>query len=151
MKIDNIILEELHRLITEKKKASGEKSDKKSDKKSSDKKGGEKKSKKKSTKGKNALKKKNGRRRNIDYDELNSKNPLTNKSDNNNLSRIADNPVINLAAIARKVYPDHTPEGAQSQLRKKLKHEVSDSGKEYSLRKWEVWKLNRELDKLGID
>lgn len=52
-----------------------------------------------------------------------------------------DNEFINMAAVARKLYPDHTKEGAQSQLRKKLAHEKSDSGSTYHLTKKEGAKL----------
>jgi uncharacterized membrane protein YebE (DUF533 family) len=42
--------------------------------------------------------------------------------------------IINVAALARKVYPNHTPEGAQSQLRKQLEGEKNDNGSEYHLK-----------------
>lgn len=59
----------------------------------------------------------------------------------NNLKDIFDNDVINVAAVARKLYPHHTKEGAQSQLRKKLKGIKNDAGNPYHLTKKEAQKL----------
>lgn len=53
--------------------------------------------------------------------------------------------IVNVAALARKLYPDHTPEGAQSQLRKKLKGEKNDNGSEYHLKERELGVINAEL------
>lgn len=54
--------------------------------------------------------------------------------------------LINIAALARKVYPDHTPEGAQSQLRKKIKGLKNDSGKQYHIRNREAEIIRKVLD-----
>lgn len=56
--------------------------------------------------------------------------------------------IINIAALARKVYPDHTPEGAQSQLRKKLKGLKSDSGSEYHIRNREANTIRQALNSI---
>lgn len=56
-----------------------------------------------------------------------------------------DENLVNVAALARKIYPDHTPEGAQSQLRKKLKGAKNDNGSEYHIKERELGMINREL------
>jgi len=53
--------------------------------------------------------------------------------------------LLNIAALARKVYPDHTPEGAQSQLRKKLKGLKNDNGSQYHIKQREASAIRREL------
>lgn len=65
---------------------------------------------------------------------------MSNDAENSLIDQL-DNEYINLAAVARKLYPGHTKEGAQSQLRKKLKHLKSDSGSKYHLKKGEGSKL----------
>lgn len=148
MDIRHIIREEIDRVILEKK---GKKSEKKGDSKES------KKSPKKSDKPKkdsgvrkNALKVRNGRRKSFDYKKYNKENPNSNYSDNTQLSKYLKNPAINVSAIAQMVYPDHTKEGAQSQLRKKIEGEISDSGTKYSFRNKEIHKVNRALNLLGL-
>lgn len=59
------------------------------------------------------------------------------------------NDKINLAAVARELYPDHTPQGAQSQLRKKIEGETNDNGSEYHLNQKEAGVLRKELNKLN--
>lgn len=54
--------------------------------------------------------------------------------------------LINVAALARKVYPDHTPEGAQSQLRKKLKGLTNDNGSEYHIKEREASTIRKALN-----
>lgn len=54
--------------------------------------------------------------------------------------------LINVAALARKVYPDHTPEGAQSQLRKKLKGLENDNGSEYHIKEREASTIRKALN-----
>ena len=56
--------------------------------------------------------------------------------------------LINVAALARKLYPSHTPEGAQSQLRKKLKGITNDNGSEYHIKKREANIITKELNNL---
>lgn len=56
--------------------------------------------------------------------------------------------LINVAALARLVYPDHTPEGAQSQLRKKLKGIKNDTGSEYHLQQGEAKVIHQALNKI---
>lgn len=54
--------------------------------------------------------------------------------------------LINVAALAREVYPDHTPEGAQSQLRKKLKAIKNDNGSEYHIKQREAGAIRKALN-----
>lgn len=54
--------------------------------------------------------------------------------------------LINIAALAREVYPDHTPEGAQSQLRKKLKGLKNDNGSEYHIKQREAGAIRKALN-----
>lgn len=56
--------------------------------------------------------------------------------------------IINVAALAKKVYPNHTPEGAQSQLRKKLKGLTNDNGSEYHIKEREAAIINKELKEI---
>lgn len=61
---------------------------------------------------------------------------------------IKNDDVINIAAVARKLYPDHTPEGAQSQLRKKIEGVKNDNGSEYHLKQREAAIIRKILNKL---
>jgi len=144
MRTRDIIREEIEKVILEKKSKSSK------NKKEESTKGEKKKSKKKDGVRKNAIKVKNGKRKSFNYDKYNKENPNSNYSDNKQLANLLKNPAINVAAIGKMVYPDHTPEGAQSQLRKKIEGEKSDSGKEYRFRRKEIHKLNRVLNQLGL-
>ena len=112
--------------------------DEKKSKKDKDKKSKKKKSKKKKSKSdaeSNRIKNRDGN--NIDVgDESQIRNNVTNDE------------LINIAALARKVYPDHTPEGAQSQLRKKLKGLKNDNGSEYHLKSREASTIRKALNKI---
>jgi hypothetical protein len=90
-------------------------------------------------------------------DESNSTAEKAKKRDGKNLSSgdenqirntIENDDVINIAAMARKLYPDHTPEGAQSQLRKKIKGVKNDNGSEYHLKQREAAVIRKILNKL---
>jgi hypothetical protein len=54
--------------------------------------------------------------------------------------------LINIAALARDIYPNHTDEGAQSQLRKKIEQETNDNGVPYKFTKREARIITRVLD-----
>lgn len=56
--------------------------------------------------------------------------------------------LINVAALARKIYPGHTETGAQSQLRKKLEGEHNDNGSEYHLNQREASIIRKELNNI---
>lgn len=58
-----------------------------------------------------------------DYNEYQRKNTKLSKSDFDKVARSIDQDLTDIAAVARKVYPDHTDEGGQSQLRKVLNGE----------------------------
>ncbi len=90
---------------------------------------------------------KNGLRADFDAKKDRETNPNLNNQDNEDLSTIVDSDLIDVAALAKRVYPDHTPQGAQSQLRKKIKGLKSDSGSTYKLKKKEAFKIRRELAK----
>jgi hypothetical protein len=61
---------------------------------------------------------------------------------------VNNNDLINVAALARKVFPDHTPEGAQSQLRKQLKGIKNDTGKQYHIKQRVGQEIRKQLQKL---
>ena len=86
--------------------------------------------------------------------KFNKQKEKAEKRDGNNIStgdesqlrhEINRDDLLNIAALARKVYPGHTPEGAQSQLRKKLKGEKNDNGSQYHLKQREASAIRREL------
>ena len=58
-----------------------------------------------------------------DYDDYEKKNKKISKGDASSISNIIDMEKTNIAAVARELFPDHTEEGAQSQLRKILNAE----------------------------
>jgi hypothetical protein len=70
-----------------------------------------------------------------------------NAQDAEDLATILDSDYVNLAAVAHDVYPDHTEEGAQSQLRKKVKGLKNDNGSTYKIKKKEAFKIRRALAK----
>jgi hypothetical protein len=97
--------------------------------------------------GKNAKKLRNGLRTDFNYKLDRETNPNLNNQDSEDLIDILDSPYVDLAAVAQDIYPDHTPEGAQSQLRKKVKGLKSDSGSTYKIKKKEAFKIRRALAK----
>lgn len=97
--------------------------------------------------GKNAKKLRNGLRTDFNYKKERETNPNLNNQDSEDLIDILDSPYVDLAAVAQDIYPDHTPEGAQSQLRKKVKGLKSDSGSTYKIKKKEAFKIRRALAK----
>ena len=134
--LDTIITESLHsfldeNLIFEKKDS------KKNDKKSSDKK----KKKKKRKFRKNAIKMKGGLRKDFDSEDDETYNQNISDREEDSITGSLNPDFVNISAVAQKLYPDHTPEGAQSQLRKKLKGETSDSGSKYKIKTKEAKKL----------
>lgn len=64
-----------------------------------------------------------GGTREYDYTDYESKNRKLSKSDYQKIVNQIDQENTDIAAVARKVFPDHTEEGAQSQLRKVLNGE----------------------------
>ena len=58
-----------------------------------------------------------------DYDDYQEKHKKVNTADYNKIADSIDQEKTDIAAIARVVFPDHTDEGAQSQLRKVLNGE----------------------------
>lgn len=97
--------------------------------------------------GKKAKKLKNGRRGDFDFKQDRATNPNLNNQDAEDLNALIDSDYINTAAVAHELYPDHTPEGAQSQLRKKVKGLANDNGSKYKIKKKEAFKLRRILSK----
>lgn len=100
---------------------------------------GEKKKKKKFRK--NALKKKGGLRKDFNVEDDEKYNQNVDDQEQSSVENILKNGFVNIKKVAEKLYPDHTPEGAQSQLNKKLTHAKSDSGSIYKLKKKEVKRL----------
>jgi hypothetical protein len=97
--------------------------------------------------GKKAKKLKNGRRGEFNFKQDRATNPNLNNQDAEDLNSLIDSDYINTAAVAHELYPDHTPEGAQSQLRKKVKGLANDNGSKYKIKKKEAFKLRRILSK----
>ena len=96
---------------------------------------------------KNAKKLRRGLRTDFDIKKERETNPNLNNQDAEDLNDILDSDLIDVAALAKRVYPDHTPQGAQSQLRKKIKGITNDNGTRYKLKKKEAFKIRRELAK----
>lgn len=90
---------------------------------------------------------KNGLRTDYNAKRERETNPNLNNQDAEDLNDILDSDYIDVAALARDIYPDHTPEGAQSQLRKKIKGIENDTGSKYRLKKKEAYKIRRAIAK----
>ena len=84
----------------------------------------ERKLKKKAEKEKKGTKKlrrtKNGGKIYYDYNDYERKHRKISKGDSDSIKNTVDMENTDIAAVARSVFPDHTEEGAQSQLRKIL-------------------------------
>ncbi len=96
---------------------------------------------------KNGKKLKNGLRADYNAKMDRETNPNLNNQDAEDLNSILDSDLIDVAALAKYVYPGHTPQGAQSQLRKKIKGLKNDNGSRYKLKKKEAYKIRRILAK----
>lgn len=79
--------------------------------------------KKKDTQKKKLRKKKGGGKEYYDYDDYELKNKKISAGDASSIRTTIDTEKTNIAAVARDLFPDHTEEGAQSQLRKILNGE----------------------------
>ena len=90
---------------------------------------------------------KNGLRTDFNAKKERETNPNLNNQDAEDLNDILDSDFINISAVAQELYPDHTPEGAQSQLRKKVKGIENDNGSKYRLKKKEAFKIRRAIAK----
>lgn len=93
-------------------------------------------------------KNKRGVKKYVDHEAEKENNPKVSSDDEIELRKDMNNDVINVAAMARKVFPDHTPEGAQSQLRKQIKGLKSDSGSEYHIKQKTANIIRKELGKI---
>jgi hypothetical protein len=131
MNIHNIINEEINRFLTE--DIFGEESKNKSPKSDDVRKG--------------AINMGNGRRGDFNAKLDRETNPNLNNGDAEEIARALDNDVVNVAAVAKQLYPSLTPQGAQSKLRKKIKHIKSDSCTPYKLKKKEAFKARRIIAK----
>ena len=65
----------------------------------------------------------NGGKEYYDYDDYEMKNKKISVGDASSIRNTVDTEKTNIAAVARELFPDHTEEGAQSQLRKILNGE----------------------------
>jgi hypothetical protein len=83
--------------------------------------------KKKAEKAKKGTKKlrrtKGGGKAYYDYNDYERKHRKLAKGDTDSITDTVDQENTDIAAVARSIFPDHTEEGAQSQLRKILNHE----------------------------
>lgn len=124
-RFNQIFTEELNRFLMEKKQKGGD------DKDNTDKRLGELLGKLDSIEKKKGNKKENLRTKKLrgglhqayNYDEYKENNPETAKADSDNVRHNVDMKRNNISDIAQDIFPDHTPAGAQSQLRKILKGE----------------------------
>ena len=64
-----------------------------------------------------------GGTKDYDYDDYQEKHVKVNTADYHKIADSIDQENTDIAAVAREVFPDHTDEGAQSQLRKILNGE----------------------------
>ena len=146
-KISRIIEETINHylaqnIITEKKSDKKEKKDDdKTDAKDDEGKKADDKPKKKKKFRKNAIKSKGGMRKDFDTEEDETYNKNVDDQEQSSVENILSNGFVNIKKVAEKLYPDHTPEGAQSQLHKKLRGDKSDSGSTYKLKTKEVKRL----------
>ena len=90
---------------------------------------------------KNAIKGKGGLRKDFDVEDDETHNQTVDDQEQSSISDLLSNGFVNVKKVAEKLYPDHTPEGAQSQLSKKLRGDKSDSGSTYKLKSKEVKRL----------
>lgn len=118
-----------------------EEKDDKSKDKEEDKKDDKKDDKSKKKFKKNAIKGKGGLRKDFDIEDDETYNQNVDDQEQSSVKDMLTNGFINIKKVAEKLYPDHTPEGAQSQLNKKLRGDKSDSGSTYKLKSKEVKRL----------
>ena len=90
---------------------------------------------------KNAIKVKGCLRKDFDTEADETYNKNVDDQEQSSVKNLLTNGFINIKKVAEKLYPDHTPEGAQSQLNKKLRGDKSDSGSTYKLKTKEVKRL----------
>lgn len=72
-------------------------------------------------------------------------------SDEDSLRRIMQSPFLDIKQFALKCYPDHTPEGAQSQLNKEINGDTTDGGSEYHLKERTAAILRKCLNNLASE
>ena len=132
MDIDKIITEEINKFLNEDIFAEKQKSPKASKEHDIVKKG---------------KKLRRGLRTDFDAKKERATNPNLNNQDAEDLSTLIDSDFVNTAAVAHELYPGHTPEGAQSQLRKKVKGIENDNGSKYKLKKREADKIRKIIAK----
>ena len=99
----------------------------------------------KAGKWKKAIKTKSGSRVDRVIDPDDSSKQKAGELDSTSVEKLLGTGYFNISRIAQELYPDHTKEGAQSQLNKKLNHDKSDSGSTYRLKKGELKKLRHVL------
>lgn len=87
---------------------------------------------------KKAIKAKGGSRKDYNVEDERTYNQNADDLEQSSVKDFLRSGYINIKKVAEKLYPDHTPEGAQSQLRKKLEGEKSDSGSEYKLKRKDI-------------
>lgn len=148
-RIDNIIDETINSYLQRNliREAEGEGTNPVFDSEEDNNKPSDKKKKKKKFR-KNAIKLKGGLRKDFDVEDDETYNKQISDKEMANVANFLKNKYINLKAVAEDVYPDHTPEGAQSQLRKEVWGEVSDSGSVYKIKTKTLKKLKSVLNSM---
>lgn len=97
---------------------------------------------------KSAIKTQGGGRKDFDAKNDKTYNQDTDDMQQSEIAQELNSGYFNISKIAQEIYPDHTKEGAQSQLRKKIKGETADSGYEYHLKEKEINALRPVMNKI---
>lgn len=94
---------------------------------------------------KKAIKARGGLRKDFDVYDDKTYNKNVNDMEQSDIKKLLKGGYMNVKKVAERLYPDHTPEGAQSQLNKKLNGDLSDSGSRYKLKTKELRRLRAIL------
>lgn len=135
---ENLIREDILSEAKKKKKKKKSKSKKETEDSKEDK---HKEKKKKRKFKKNAIKLKGGLRTDFDSEDDEAHNQDVGDQEQSQYEDILNSGFVNVKKIAQKMYPNLTPEGAQSKLRKKAKRIKSDSGRRYKLKTKDLRRL----------
>ena len=83
----------------------------------------------------------------IDHELQNKKDPYVSKEEAENMRKALSSDMINVAKVARIIYPHLTPEGAQSELQKKIDGQDAN-GKKYHFRRSEAARIRAAISRL---
>ena len=83
----------------------------------------------------------------IDHELQNKKDPYVSKEEEENLRKALSSDMINVAKVAKIVKPNLTPQGAQSEMQKKIDGQDAN-GKKYHFRRSEASRTRAAIAKL---